>query len=147
MECGISLRWGGGGSQTESYGLDIVGLTSLQGMDSVVFGDTPQSQIECLTIEVLPDGQEGCSMRLTVSGSKTLTAVCACAPNSSLEYSVFLEKSGQVLKRVSPTDTIRLLGDLLMLGLIDTWWGMICKNGLLNLNPSSDFCTIHDNRQ
>lgn len=50
-----------------------------------------------------------------MSGRKTLTGVCIYAPNISSEYSASLEKVEQVLEREPPTDSITLLGDLLML--------------------------------
>ena len=45
-------------------------------------------------------------------GGKTLTVVCAYTPNSSLEYSAFLETLNRVLYRAPVGESIGLQEDL-----------------------------------
>ena len=51
------------------------------------------------------------SLRLRVMGGKTLTVVCAYEPNSSSEYSAFLETLKRVLYGAPEGDSLVLLGD------------------------------------
>ena len=96
-------------------------------------------------LEFIPVDEMVAFLRLRVLGGKTLTVVCACAPNRSSEYLAFLETL-----YVSPVrDAIVLLGDFnAHIGNDgDTLRGVIGRNGLPDLNLSGglllDVCANH----
>jgi len=65
------------------------------------------------------------SLHLWVMWGKTLTVVCAYVPNSSSEYSGFLETLKRVLYGAPEGDSLILLGDAHVGNDGDTWRGVI----------------------
>lgn len=80
------------------------------------------------------------SMSFQVSRKKTLIVVCANATNRCLEYLVFLNKVGQLLKRVLSPDSTVLPGDFSAHSGNDrdTWRLMIGRNSQLDLYQGSE---------
>ena len=99
--------------EVERYQLDLVGLTSTHSLGSgtvlldrgwtLFFSGVAQGarrragvgiltnpRLSAATLEFTPVDERVASLRLRVMGGKTLTVVCAYAPNSSSEYSAFL---------------------------------------------------------
>ena len=62
-------------------------------------------------LEFTPVDERVASLHLRVMGGKTLTVVCAYAPNSSSEYSAFLETLERVLNGALEGDSLIFLGD------------------------------------
>ena len=120
--------------EVERYRLDLVGLTSTHSLGSgtvlldrgwtLFFSGVAQGvrrragvgiltspRLSAATLEFTPVDERVASLRLRVVGGKTLTVVCAYAPNRSSEYSAFLETLIGVLHGAPVGDSIVLLGD------------------------------------
>ncbi|KAI3360389.1 hypothetical protein L3Q82_002300 [Scortum barcoo] len=158
--------------EVERYRLEIVGLTSTHSLGSgtqllergwtlhysgVAQGERWRAGVGLLiapqlsrhVLEFTPVNERVASLRLRV-GDRSLAVVCAYGLNSSTEYPAFLESLGGVLDRV-----LQLGTPLFYWGLqrsregndSDTWRGVIGRNSLPDLNPSSvlllDFCASH----
>jgi len=116
------------------YQLDLVGLTSTHSVSSgtllldrgwtlffsgVAQGVRRRAGVGILTsprlgaslLEFTPVDERVASLHLRVMGGKTLTVVCAYAPNSSSEYSAFLETLERVLNGALEGDSLIFLGD------------------------------------
>ena len=68
-------------------------------------------RLSAATLEFTPVDKRVASLRLRVGGGKTLTVVCAYAPNDSSKYSAFLDTLHGVLQGAPVGDSIVLLGD------------------------------------
>ena len=119
-------------AEVEQYRLEIIGLTSTH---SLGWNPTPWERLDslllwsCLRWEaaswcglahispaqppcvgVLPGEQEG-HFPASPVGDRSLTVVSAYGPNSSIEYTAFLEALGGVLESAPTGDSVALLGD------------------------------------
>ena len=102
----------------DRYQLDIVGLTSNHSVSSGTFPTLELHRVRgtghvwiltspllaAVQLEIVLVDERVTSMQIKIPGRKTLTVVCAYAPNNSLEYFVFLGVNAL------PTDSLVLLG-------------------------------------
>ncbi|KAI3355342.1 hypothetical protein L3Q82_017887 [Scortum barcoo] len=142
VQCGLGGRPWQPNPRLTKLTIGTGNVTSLVGKEPELVGEY---------VGVYPGGQKGCFFLCLRVGEQVLTVVCCYVPNSSSEYPSFQGSLGWVLDR-APTgdrDSIVLLGDFNAHVGNDsmTWRGVIVRNGLPDLNPSSvqllDICASH----